>query len=102
MKADLRGATSINASMLASKTDLANLQTQLVSLHVNKLKTVPADLSKLCNVVDNDVIKKTVYNQLFTKVNAIDTKISGTSELITKPQYDSDQQSLEKKIEQKD
>ena len=102
MKADLRGATSINASMLASKTDLANLQTQLVSLHVNKLKTVPADLSKLRNVVDNDVIKKTMYNQLSTKVNAIDTKITGTSELITKPQYDSDQQSLEKKIEQKD
>ena len=102
MKADLRGATNVNASMLASKTDLANLQAQLVSLHVNKLKTVPADLSKLCNVVDNDVIKKTVYNQLFTKVNAIDTKISGTSELITKPQYDSDQQSLEKKTEQKD
>ena len=102
MKADLRGATSINASMLASKTDLANLQTQLVSLHVNKLKTVPADLSKLRNVVDNDVIKKTMYNQLSTKVNAIDTKITGTSELITKPQYDSDQQSLEKKTEQKD
>ena len=31
------------------------------------------DLSKLSNVVDNDVAKKTVYNQLVTKVNAINS-----------------------------
>ena len=35
-------------------------------------KTVSADLSKQNNVVNNDVIKRTVYDKLVTKVNAID------------------------------
>ena len=34
---------------------------------------VPTDLSKLSNVVKNDVVKKTVYDKLVAKVNAIDT-----------------------------
>ena len=34
---------------------------------------IPFDLSKLSNVVKNDVVKKDVYNKLVTKVNAIDT-----------------------------
>ena len=36
------------------------------------------------------------------KVNAIDTKIPSTSGLVTKTQYDSDKQGLEKKIEDVD
>ena len=43
--------------MLASKTHLANLKTEVDNLDLDKLKTMPADLSKLSNVVDNDVIK---------------------------------------------
>ena len=38
-----------------------------------KLKTVPIDLAKLSNVVKNDVIKKTEYNKLVTKIDNIDT-----------------------------
>ena len=34
---------------------------------------------------------------MFTKVNAIGTKIPSTSGLITKTQYDSDKQGLEKR-----
>ena len=49
--------------------------------------------------MDKDVVKKTVYNQLVSKANAIDTKIPSTSELVTKTQYDSDKQDLEKRIE---
>ena len=49
--------------------------------------------------MDKDVVKKTVYNQLVRKANAIDTKIPSTSELVTKTQYDSDKQDLEKRIE---
>ena len=40
-----------------------------------------------------------MYNQLVSKANAIDTKIPSTSELVTKTQYDSDKQDLEKRIE---
>ena len=39
------------------------------------VKTVPVDLNKLSNVVNNDVIKKAELNKLVTKVNTID--ISG-------------------------
>ena len=38
----------------------------------DKLKTVPVDLSKLSNVVKNDVVKQTEYNKLVTKVDNID------------------------------
>ena len=41
---------------------------------------------------------KTAYNQLVTKVSAIDTKIPSTSTLVTKSKYDSDKQVVEKKI----
>ena len=33
---------------------------------------VPVDLSKLSDVVKNDVVKKTVYNKLVVKVDNID------------------------------
>ena len=38
-------------------------------LHVGKLKSVPVDLRKLSDVVDNKVLKKTKFNKLNTKVN---------------------------------
>ena len=37
------------------------MKAKVDKLNVNKLKTVPVDLNKLSNVVDNDV-KKTVMN----------------------------------------
>ena len=90
MKDDLKRATGIDTSTLASKKDLASLNTKVDNLDVNKIKTVPAALSKLSNVVDNDVIKKKiVYDKSVFKVNAI----------VTKTQHDSDKEDLEKKIE---
>ena len=61
--------------MLASKANLTRL---VDSMNVDKPKTVPADLRKLINIVDNDVVKKTVHDKLVTKVIAIDTKIPST------------------------
>ena len=40
---------------------------------MDKLKTVPVNLSKLNNVVNNEVVEKTVYDKLTAKVNNIDT-----------------------------
>ena len=34
---------------------------------------IPVDLSKLSDVVKNDVVKKDVYHKLVAKVNNIDT-----------------------------
>ena len=47
-----------------------------------KLETTPVDLSKLSDAVKNDVVKKTVYDELFKKVNATDT-----SKLVSKTDY---------------
>ena len=54
---------------------------------------VPVDLSKLNDVVKNDVAKKTVYDKLIAKVNNIDT-----SDFILKTKYDTDKSKLENKI----
>ena len=45
------------------------------------MKKVPADLSKLNSAVDN-VVKKTEYNKLVTKVNTIES-----SGFVLKTQY---------------
>ena len=42
--------------------------------------------------------KKTVYDKLISKVIATDTKIPSHGTSVTKTQYDSDKQDLEKKI----
>ena len=72
---------------------MANLKTEVDKLDIDKLVSVPADLSKLSNVVNNDVVKKTEYDNLANKVNNIDT-----SRFILKTKYDADKLELEKKI----
>ena len=52
----------------ALKINLENLKTKVDKLDIDKLAPVPTDLSKLSNVVKNDV-----YDKLVTKVNNIDT-----------------------------
>ena len=72
MKAELKNATVVYTSKLAAKPDSASLKVEVDKIDDDKLKTVPADLSKLSNVVNNDVVKK-LYNKLVGKVNNIDT-----------------------------
>ena len=68
-KADLKNATVVNKSPLASKSDLASWKTKVDKIDVEQLKTVPVDLSKLSNVVNNYVVKRTVNDKLVAKVN---------------------------------
>ena len=75
MEADWKGAPAIDKSMLGSKTDMASLKTEVDNIAVDKLKNVPVDWSELGNVVDN-ILKEIVYDNLLSKFNAIDTKIS--------------------------
>ena len=73
-KTDLKNITPVDVSSFASKTNLAALKTEVDKIDVDKLKTAPVDLAKLTNAVENDLVKKTVYN---TKVTSIENKISG-------------------------
>ena len=68
-----KNATGVDTSKLAAKSDLHSLKAEADNIDEDKFKTVPSELSKLCNVVNNDVVKKTVYGKLFAKVNNIDT-----------------------------
>ena len=63
----------ILTSSFALKTNSANLKSEVDKLDVDKLKPIPTDLSKLSDVVKNDVVKKTDFNKLVTKADNIDT-----------------------------
>ena len=80
-------------SSFALKLNLASLKTEVDKLYIDKLVPVPVDLSKLSDVVKNDVVKKTVYDKLVAKVNSIDT-----SAFVLKTKYDTDKKELENKI----
>ena len=83
----------MDTSNFALKTNLANLKTEVDTLDTDQLKTVPVDLSKLSNLVKNEVIKKTEYNKLVNKVNNIDP-----SGFLLTTKYDADKLNLEKKL----
>ena len=57
-KADIKNISYVDTSSFALKTNLANLKTEVDKLDIDKLVPVPTDLSKLSNVIKNDVIKK--------------------------------------------
>ena len=44
-----------------------------IEVDIDKLAPVPVDMSKLSDVVKNDVVKKAVYEKLAAKVINIDT-----------------------------
>ena len=64
--------THVDTSSFALKTNLASLKTEVDKLDIDKLAQVPVDLSKLSDVVKNDV-KKDVYDKLVAKGDDIDT-----------------------------
>ena len=57
-KIDLRNITHIDTSSFALKTNLTSLKTEVDKLDIDKLTPVPVDLSKLSDIVKNDVVKK--------------------------------------------
>ena len=58
IKTDLKNVTHVDTSSFALKRNLANAQTEGDKLDIDKLVAVPTDLSKLSNIVKNDVVKK--------------------------------------------
>ena len=63
-KTDIKNISHVDTSSFALKTNLANLKTEVDKLDIDKLEPVPVDLSKLSDIVKNDVVKKTAYNKL--------------------------------------
>ena len=102
-KDDIKNFTHVDTSSFALKTNVPNLKTEVDKLDIDKLKSVPnnlsilktkvdkldidklapvpADLNKLSNVVNNEVVKKTEYD---AKIKNIEDKIPDISNLATK------------------
>ena len=62
------------------ETNLSHLKSKEDKLDADKFVPVPADLSKLSDVVKNDVIKKDVYNH---KIRNIEYKAPHITNLAT-------------------
>ena len=56
-KADIKNISHIDTSRFALKSNLGSLKTDVDKLHIDKLVPVPVYLSKLSDVVKNDVVK---------------------------------------------
>ena len=92
-KTDIKNISHTNTSSFVLKTNLASLKTEVDKFDIDKLSPVPVYLSKLSDVVKNNVVKKTVYDRLVAKVNSIDT-----SRFVLKIKYDTDKLEIENKI----
>ena len=57
-KTDIKNISHIDTSSFALKSNSASLKTEVDKLDIDKLMSVPFDLSKLSDVVKNDVVKK--------------------------------------------
>ena len=101
--------------VIASKTNLAALKTEVDKIDADKLKTTHADLAKLTNAIENDVVKKTDYNAKVTSIeaqitsltkNTVDnladiTKLKAidTNSFVTRTKFSADTNSLDDKID---
>ena len=114
-KNDLKNIMLVDVSSFASKTNLAALKTEVYKIDADKLKTAPTDFVKLTNAIENDLVKKTVYN---TKVTSIETQITGltkntvdnladitklkaidTNSFVTRTKFSTDTNALDDKID---
>ena len=96
-KTNFKNVTHVDVSSFAFKTNLASLKSKADLINADRSKPVPEDLAKLSKVVKNDVVKKTEYDKLVTKVDKIDT-----TGCVLKTTYDTDKSDLEKKISDTD
>ena len=96
-KNDFKNVSHVDVSSFALKSNLASLKTEVDKIDADKLKTAPVDLGKLSNVVKNDVIKKTEYDQVVAKVNGIDN-----TKFVSRTKYEKDGSDFEEKIDKTD
>ena len=92
-KTDIKNTSHDDTSSFALKTNLSSFKTEVNKLDIDKLKPLPDDVSKLSNVVTNEIVKKTECNKLVSKVNNIDT-----SDFVLKTNYNTKITELENKI----
>ena len=70
-KTYIKNISHIDTSSFASKSNLVSLQTKVDKLDTDKLLPVPVDFSKISDVVKNDVVKKTAYDELVKMLKSL-------------------------------
>ena len=114
-KNDLKNITHVDVSSFTSKTNLPALKTEVDKIDTDKSKIAPTDFAKLTNAIENDLVKKTVFN---TKVTSIETQIAGltknkvdnladitklkaidTNSFVTRTKFSADTNALDDKID---
>ena len=93
----MKKVAGIDTFNLALKSSLSRLKAEADEINIDKLKPVLVDLSKLSNLVNNEIVKKTVYDKLAAKVNSVDT-----SWFVLKTTYGTDELGLKNKISDAD
>ena len=73
IKKNLEGITHACTSSFALKTNLSALKAEVDKLDIPKLGTLPTDVETLGNKVANDLVEKTGFNSLKTKLNENET-----------------------------
>ena len=73
VKKDLKNVSHVVVSSFVLKSNLANLKSKVDKLDIGKLQTVPVVLAKLNNKVASDIITKSQFSVLVSKVHSIDT-----------------------------
>ena len=96
VKLEIKMQTGVDTSKFARKVDLASLKSEIDKLDLDNFKTSPVYLSKLNDSVKTEVVKKTVYDELVKKVNAIQT--SDARNVVKKANYNTKIAEIEKKI----
>ena len=122
---ELEDVAGVDTSNLAVKRDFIALKAEVEKLDFNKLVTVPIGSNKLKTKVDDldvdtlktvptiffkkmidvlrkEVIEKTKYAKLNSKINNLKNKNPDASTLAYMNQYNTDKQGLENKIENVD
>ena len=66
-RSGVKKATDVDISDFAKKTDLVSLKWIVDELDIDKLKTIPTDLSKLNDLVENEIVEKSTYDELVKK-----------------------------------
>ena len=89
-KRDVKNISHVDTLSFALKSNLASLKTEVDKLDIDKLVSVLIDLSKLSDEVNNDVVKKAVYDKSAAKVNNI-----YTSTFVLKTRCDRDKSEIE-------
>ena len=70
-KTDIKNISHIDTSSFASKSNLVSLQTKVDKLDIDELLPVSVDLSKISDVVKNDVVKKTAHDELVKMLKSL-------------------------------